>query len=801
MEWKNGLAYVLMCGLVACSGGSDNDVSDSDAADASDAATGDVSRPFDTADDDREPDALHADADTSEDTARDTQEDATDTNEVDEEVRPDAADTVSDVQDDGDETSQDADATDDSDTLDTADTADTADTVDDTADADATDPTDAVEDTDAADDAPDISDVDEPSRVAVDISMQVLLVNGYGNQLHPLYRPFFTSGSRLGRLALYAQFCTDSTCETVVDTVLVDVPGADAEGRYVYGTASPTGAGLAKAVSLLEAPVGTWFVRLVGDTEFGAPLADCSLGEACPGEADVLQTNVFVMEAADAERRRNPAPGGFSLTVPSAGFSTTLAQTMYLGHLVFGSTMPRTTFPETTERLLLATSDDTDTFRNTMKIVRLGAIQMPATAIDAASYVLQKSGEDFEGDVCAVIPAGDELVAVAIDNEGANFFFLDPQTGVQVSADPWLVIPPQDPRNATTWPWPCEGTYVEVGENRMLYLVQMVGAGSLDRSAPYPLYVVNLEDGSYHTPFGDALIDLAVRSLSYSPRTRRVFGVDMSWSVSSRINNPDRNRLVWISVGDDGLPNEVSSLVTEYGSQERCDSSLQWPSGVLVADVDGVDRLLVGHDLGVTMYDPENGLEIDNLELVGFGRLFAQVLRGPDGQFLAVPDCKAINANHNFRLPYAGGTEAADKNLIALIDVTSTRLSVSETDLDINGDGEADHGLDMDFYGLKAWLRGIDTTLPIPPVVYTGSRVVVSRDYAIVRGTGSQGNGETSVSSSGMGQAGDITFISRATGHGAMFRGTIPMFDGASARWGFPLRATDSSVRALYVLP
>ena len=50
--------------------------------------------------------------------------------------------------------------------------------------------------------------------VPVDIQGEVLLANGYPGQILPLFRSEIGSGSALGRVELFARFCSDAACAT-----------------------------------------------------------------------------------------------------------------------------------------------------------------------------------------------------------------------------------------------------------------------------------------------------------------------------------------------------------------------------------------------------------------------------------------------------------------------------------------------------------------------------------------------------------------------------------------------------------
>jgi hypothetical protein len=109
---------------------------------------------------------------------------------------------------------------------------------------------------------------------------------------------------------------------------------------------------------------------------------------------------------------------------------------------------------------------------------------------------------------------------------------------------------------------------------------------------------------------------------------------------------------------------------------------------------------------------------------------------------------------------------------------------------------------------LKSYLRSFDTTMPLPPVVYTAPQMAVGEQMLFVRGTGIQGNGSSSISSSGLGQVQDVGFFDLGTGRGVLFGGYAPFFDGFSSDagrgtgiWGYDLSPRrEASVGALLYL-
>lgn len=648
--------------------------------------------------------------------------------------------------------------------------------------------------------------------VDVTIQADVLLANNFGLQLDPLFRAQFSAGSQMARLKLFARFCTDADCSDPVAIVPINVPGADGNGRYVFSTASTSGNGFAKSVTIPQAPVGTFYLQIVGDSEASETWGKgaCSDVNDCPGDVDVVQMDGFQVQHTGVGSSDNPSPYAQQVTVTGAGQSQALSGTQYLGHIRVSGDEIWTPAPADNGTLVVATSNAADNARNFIGLIDLSDASASPGATGSSSYTLQKNGSDFPGDVCALIPGGGSLYAVAVDSSGANIFELSASTGLQVSDSPIVTIAPSDPNNANTYPWPCRGVYAEKGGKKHLYLVQFKGAGALDTSLPHPFYYVNVSDKTASTPL-DTYSNWAWRDIAVDSSASKLVAVDMNWSKDAQNNGVAFNRLVPIALGSDGTPGAVGSVVTtDLKSDNQCGSTNHWPSGLMTHAVGGSERLLVGHDRGVAVYDPSSLSKAQDLELLSFGNLFSQVASSPDGNTLyALPQCKADNSQHNWTLPYGASTEAADKNLVAVLDPSGSSLAVKATSIDVNGDGTHDHGVDLDYYRIKNYIRSFDTTMSIPPVVYTGPRIAVGNSMLFVRGTGIQGNGSSSISSSGLGQVQDVGFFDLSTGDGVVFDQYMPFFDGLSANagagpgiWGYDVRpGKESSVGALYYIP
>lgn len=643
--------------------------------------------------------------------------------------------------------------------------------------------------------------------VDVQLRAQILLGNNYGSQLNDLFAASFNAGSGMGRMRIFARYCADAACETPLAVVQAEIDEADENGMYVFSSASPSGTGFDHGVGIGQAPLGTSYLQIIGDTQTSIEWGkgECSSVDDCPGDADVMQIADFQIASDLAGSEANPPAATLEISVGGPGEEIVIEDVLFLGRIHFGGEELWTPAPSDEGRLLIAASNDDDTYRNRMALIDLAdASATPGEAADD-SYILQQAGSDFAGDVCGVIDGGDSLYAIGVGSAGAHVFELD-ASGKQAS-DTELALFEPDGEN---YPWPCRGVYKEIGGEKHLYLIYYKGAGSEDTSTPSPLYHVNLTTGATESDFSE-YSDWAWRGLTINDDGSELVAVDMSWSKHSNDNSVGFNRLVPISLAADGSIGAVGEpIVTDLVSDDQCGSQLNWASGSRIVSVGGMDKLLVGHDLGVAVYDPGTLAQEQNVDLTGFGILFSDFAVSPDGNTAyAMPQCKSVTGDSDFELPQGAGTEKADKNLVAQLDLSGNEVAVAQTELDINGDGTNDNGIDMDYYGIKSYIRGFNSTLPIPPVVYTGPQMAVGSSMLFIRGSGIQGNGGNTISSSGLGQVQDVGFFDLATGNGVVFDQYMPFFDGLSSEagtgtgiWGYDISpGVEASVGWVHYIP
>ncbi len=656
-----------------------------------------------------------------------------------------------------------------------------------------------TEDTDTDTDTPPVELVD------VEITGSVLLGTNYGNQIYSVLKATLTSGSAMSRMALFARYCTDAACDNPVALTPLVVDDADDDGLYVYSTASTSGSGFDKAFTITEAPVGTYYMQIVGDTQFSreAGKGSCTDTTNCPGDADVVQIASFDLIGTNISGdtpQANPAPATMEISISGEGEVQAFEDVIPLGSIHFdGDELWMPEAPADAGRLWVASSNTADDARNRVSLIDLEDVSGTMGEPSDDSYTLQKGGDDFAGDICGLVRGDDAMYAIAIDNDGLNVFQMS-NHGTQTSTTPVVIVPPEDSANPESWPRNCRGVIANKDGADHLYLHNFKGAGSEATNGPFPLIHVDVVAGSWEAPFGDYDAQ-AWRGLAIDSSGENLFAVDQSWSKNSTDLEIDLHRIVPISVESDGSLGAIGTVVTtELYADERCGSTLPWVSATAMVEIGGTERLVIGHDAGLAVFDTDSLEQVDGIDLQTFGMLFSQVAVDPSKERLyALPQCKTTAENSDFELPYAAGVENADKNLVAVIDITGSSLEVALTEIDINNDGTMDNGIDMDFWRIKDYIRSFNSTLSIPPVVYTAPQIAVGEQMLFVRGSGIQGNGGSTISASGLGQTQDVGVFDLSTGQGVVLNDYLPWWNGLSAgdgtaRWGITLQEETSSV-------
>jgi len=644
------------------------------------------------------------------------------------------------------------------------------------------------------------------------VNASVVLSKNYENQYDALFRATFGAGSKSSRGKLMARFCTDAACDNVVALLAATVQGADSNGYYVYSTGFPKDVSVSGMVS-----PDAKYVQFVLDTQYsidvGKGACDTADLQSCPGDADTLQTDADTIQNTGAGAPDNPAPGSSSVTITDGGTADLTGGTTYLGSIRYLGQEIWTPPTKETGKVLVSTSNNG--YTDKIQIADLSTYK-----ISSDSYVMQRDGADYKGDICGLIQGAGAVYAVGVTPDfGAHVFQIDPTTGKQVGTDSVAFIPhpdftgpessgPQTGLAANRYPYPCRGVFVNAADgSKHLYLVQFKGAGSLTTSHPAPLYHVALGSSPTSERLFASNSDMAWRAIDISGNT--LYIAEMSWSVSNQ-NDVGKDKICTVHLGNDGsASSKVNCTATTYVSDNSCGSTAHWPSALKVVSLAGTPYVAMGHDGGVAVFDTSVSPQY-NVDLTHYGTLIGDMAMAPDGSRLyASPQCKADTAVAWFELPYAKSTEKSDKNLVAVLDTSGSKLKVATTSIDIDGDSTPDNGVDLDYYFLKKYIRSFGTTLPIPPVVYTGPQLAVGKKSLFVRGTGIQGSGGT-LSSSGMGQVQDMGVFDLGTGKGIVFQNYMPFFDGLSSNagagpgiWGYELGAEgeENSTGAILYLP
>lgn len=643
------------------------------------------------------------------------------------------------------------------------------------------------------------ADASSDAVTVVDTSLTATLKlsQNFGLPFHDLYRANLVPGLKSG--VIYAVFFaaedTNRTTPIFVTEVAVADKNIDPQSGYSVLTTS-----FENQVKVLRAPLGSSCLQFVVDTELRrdslGESCDSATPETCLGNASLLQTDTAVLES------ENPAASCVLIDI-SKGEKKAVGS-ISLGHVYFNFEKLKQLPAGEEGRVLVSASNGA--YRNAIKIVDLQSYSLAAD-----SYVLQNAGSEFFGDVCGFIAGDGPVYAIGVHGEGVSIFPLDPTTGLQTGDAPLFI--PED-NTGMNPSWPCRGVFVKGARTQALYLIQFKGAGSLATSSPHVLTSIiwtheqniNQANVSYYEDLNDS----AWRSIVASPAGDYLIALDNSWSTASQNNDVYQNRLIKIPVFGDNTLNtaDISVTTTSFTAEDTCDGSQNYPAAVTMVRLNGVDRLLMGHDTGVAVYDTNFNL-LQTLDLTAYGRLFTDFKTHPTKALLyALPTCKALSTNSELMLPYGSGYETADQNLVAILDTSGDSLKIATTEIDLDDDGDFEGGIDLDFFGLKKAIRSFDSTASLPPVVYTGPHMLVTENALFVRGSGVQGDLGEIISSSGMGQVQDMGLFDLATGHGLLLTDYNPFFEGVSSNagrdavWGFDFEPeVESSTGAFIYLP
>jgi hypothetical protein len=163
---------------------------------------------------------------------------------------------------------------------------------------------------------------------------------------------------------------------------------------------------------------------------------------------------------------------------------------------------------------------------------------------------------------------------------------------------------------------------------------------------------VNLSTGAYDFLFDD-FVTYAFRGIAVNAAASKLYLVDQDWSNDSTDYGVLRQRIFSVDLADDGAVSALGDgVVTDGVGDAGCGSPLQWPSATAMLTIGTNERLVIGHNEGLTVYNPNTLNAVQELDMSTFGTLFGQIATSPDGARLyAMPQCKASNDDHDWTLP------------------------------------------------------------------------------------------------------------------------------------------------------
>ncbi|MCC6750560.1 MAG: hypothetical protein IT371_23045 [Deltaproteobacteria bacterium] len=440
-------------------------------------------------------------------------------------------------------------------------------------------------------------------------------------------------------------------------------------------------------------------------------------------------------------------------------------------------------------------------------------------------------GADFQGDLCGFVRgSGTTLFVIGVGNDGARVFSFDVAKRAFASGAP-LWIPHPDCRDGkcpaspspTAYPWVCRGTTVKKGNKTFLYLVDFKGAGAQPTAGGMHLAVADVTELAK----GNASL-VATYGVGSSPwlTTKRVlrgiaamgekvFVVEPSWSRQLADDKLPRKTHVWAlpTLADGKLDLAARTALLGDTADDTCGSTNNWVPGLTVVGTGTGARMFLGNDDGISVFGP-GGAKLGDVDVSSYGSLVTSFGLAPDGKRLyAMPNCKSSKAKAKVKAGPAGSKVVTlDRHATVVLDVSTSGVpGMLHVDRDLDGDGSADGGIDMEFLHHKGRLLRwcADCSGVVPPTSYTGPEIAVGQKTLFLRGTGIQGSGTTSISSAGLGQVGDVGLYDLGTGRGAVLRGHDLWLHGPSSRWGFDLEPSnaamdysgDVSVAALLFVP
>ncbi len=627
------------------------------------------------------------------------------------------------------------------------------------------------------------------------LSARLRAATDFPHQIVSVYLRHLTGGSdAIQRGDLVLELCRDRRC-------------GDVAARSVVRQGTLLGAESAQEVSAEGLPAGTWFARFGLDTKLSRDGAGTYGLDGGFGPFDVLQQADATARPAPGE---NPAAGTVEVTL-RGGARVDLGE-IVLGSIVFEE-LARPPAPE--EGWLLAASSGDDSHRNLLRRVALSSFEVDRV------YELFVRGEEsaFRGDICGLLPAHDGLVYVIASRPDGAYVSAFDTTSMSFLPSEAVHIPHPSAKSGARLepemvPWPCRGAVVDMDGRRFLYLVSFKESGSRMSSSPYPLVAVEVTGMSGPGESGlVAAYDAGVMPFFDSSRVLRgaasdgtsLFLLEPSWSkLTSRT-------LVWaLALFPDGTVSEPYLSFEAGHAEDTCGSGTHRPPAMAVVPWGGSEHLVVGSDEGLQVFDTR-GDHVSSLDLGSYGSMFASLALSPDrSRLYALPACRSGASTASLKLGMGPARATLARHAVAVVDLDSdpSDPALLLEDRDLDKDGEADGGIDLEYLQLKGrilrWCP--DCSGALPPTTYTGPEIVAGTRSLFVRGSDTRSDGQNA---SGLGQSGDLGVLDIESGHGAVIRSTKPWLDGPDARWGYDLDTAspgrapsdDVAVSALVFVP
>ncbi len=608
------------------------------------------------------------------------------------------------------------------------------------------------------------------------VTAKVRAPKDMGQQLVDLYRPYFGSGA-LYKGDLFFQLCKDSACTQVTFSQQV-------------APALLLSSGFPKAVTVTDAPAGEAYARFALDTTYSQGLNGKGWGPL-----DVVQS-----------QPGDPRPGvGNNLVASSTKVALQAGKTIDLGEVVLGTmTFSDPSFPASNEDgYVLAAASGGGSFRNAIKIIDTSNYQL------LPQVTAKLKGADFAGDFCGFVDSpGEELYVAGVGNEGAYLFTFNKKTRAFASTEP-VWIPHPDCKNGVcpakldveSYPWLCRGTTYTKGPKRFVALVDYKGAGAQPSPTGLTAAVVDVSPGSasklvatYNSKSHPKFTTPKRLLRGVAAIDDTLFFYEPSWSRQLTDDKVSGRSVVYAvpTTATGELDFDKRKAFQVDPADDVCGSTNHWAPGIRAISTGTGEQIALGTDSGIT-FMKKDGSIASKLDLTDYGTLVASFGVSPDKSTLyAMPNCKSSVKKAQVLRGVSTTRTNLDRHAIAALDLTGKGApALKLTERDFDEDGKADGGIDLEFLYLKRdllrWCP--DCTGVVPPTAYTGPEIAVSNKSVFLRGTGIQGANTPggSISSTGLGQVGDLGVYDIEKGKGVLFRKFNLLMDGPSSRWGYDL--------------